>query len=294
MALTQKAAVIGHPIGHTMSPFIQRRLFQLSGIPMEYQTLDVPDLGAALPKLRELDCFNVTIPHKSAIIPFLDGMDERAELCGSVNTVKVENGRLYGSTTDGPGAAMALSVHGVPLTGEVLLLGNGGAAKAIAFEIAQRPDFRLTVVCRSGSYEKAVALAESLAALARGRGDQGFRIAVMRYEELEAEKGKKYGLLINATSVGMRPHVGVSPVSEAVAARCAAVFDVVYNPKETELLRLAAKAGAKRVGGMGMLVCQAACSHRVWYGTEFRSEDLLQLTEDAETEMKRLFGEAEA
>ena len=97
----QNAAVIGHPIGHTMSPFIHQRLFALEGIPVSYQVLDVPDLPAALPALRELDCFNITIPHKSAILPFLDGLEEKARLFGSVNTVQVKEGKLLGSTSDG-------------------------------------------------------------------------------------------------------------------------------------------------------------------------------------------------
>ena len=218
MTRTQNAAVIGHPIGHTMSPFIQRRLFELSGIPMEYRVLDVPELSAALPELRALDCFNVTIPHKSAIIPYLDGIDDRARLCGSVNTVKVVEGKLYGFTTDGPGAAVSLKIHSM---------------------------------------------------------------------ELDT---KRYDLLINTTSVGMYPKTGMSPVSEAVVSRCAAVFDAVFNPAETELLRLAEKQGIKVLGGMGMLVCQAAYSHKIWYDTEFQNNDLHQLIHAARVEMERIFG----
>lgn len=290
---TQKAAVIGHPIGHTMSPFIQKRLFELSGIPMEYRVIDVPDLEAALPELRKLDCFNVTIPHKSAIIPFLDGLCDHAQLCGSVNTVTVRDGGLYGSTSDGPGAAVALSIHGLSMDGKILLLGNGGAARAVAFMAAQRPDFDLTIVCRKQSEQKANALAGELADFARARGDRHFLICVETYEELEADcfdSAKRFDLLLNTTSVGMYPNVGKSPVSGQVVSRCKAVFDAVYNPRETELLRLAGQAGVKTVGGMGMLVCQAAYSHHIWYGTEFRNEELLQLIEDASAEMERIFG----
>lgn len=297
MKKKQKAAVIGHPIGHTMSPFIQKRLFALSGTPMEYQVLDVPDLAAAMETLRGLDCFNVTIPHKTDIIPFLDGLCDHARLCGSVNTVTVRDGKLYGNTSDGPGAAVALSIHGLSMEGKILLLGNGGAARAIAFMAAQYPDFNLTLVHRDGSYEKAMELAGDLAAFARDRGDRHFLITVQSYAELEAEaRGglKQYDLLINATSVGMYPNIGVSPVSEAVVSRCGAVFDAVYNPEKTELLRLAEEAGVKTVGGMGMLVCQAAYSHHIWFGTEFRNEDLLQLIKDANAEMKRIFGEGNA
>ena len=290
MSKIQRAAVIGHPIGHTMSPFIQKRLFALSNIPMEYQVLDVPDLEASMDKLRALDCFNITIPHKRTVIPFLSGISERAKLCGSVNTVTVRDGKLYGDTSDGPGAAVALSIHGESVKGKkILLLGNGGAARAISFVIAEHPDFHLTIVHRDGSCNKAAALAQSLADYARARGDRAFLITTQTYQELEANESP-YDLLINATSVGMYPNVGESPVSKQVVNRCSAVFDAVYNPKETELLRLAKECGVKTIGGMGMLVCQAAYSHHIWFGTEFQNEDLLRLIEDANLEMERIFG----
>lgn len=292
---TQHAAVIGHPIGHTMSPFIQKRLFQLSGIPMEYQVLDLPDLAAGLPRLRELDCFNVTIPYKQAILPFLDAVDPQAARFGSVNTVKVEGGRLTGYTTDGAGCRKALENHGLDFSGRVLLLGNGGAARALAFEIAQcRRDPDLTIACRAASQPKAVALAQEVAGFLRERGDRGFRIEVQTYEELEGLCGcgvpkPEYDLLLNATSVGMYPHAGQSPVTGAVAARCHAVFDAVYNPAQTELLRLAGEAGAVTVGGMEMLVYQAVAAHEAWYGTAFHPQDIRQLCRDAQAELARAF-----
>lgn len=288
---TQKAAVIGHPIGHTMSPFIQERLFELSNIPMEYQALDVPDLAAALPQLRKLDCFNITIPHKSGIIPYLDGICDSAKLCGSVNTVKVVDGKLYGYTTDGAGAAVSLSINGLDFRRRVLLLGNGGAARAIAFQAAiQQPDFDITIAHREGSYERAMKLAEELADYARGRGDKNFHITVMSYRELEDEPDTKYGLLVNTTSVGMYPNADACPVSERVIGRCGAVFDAVFNPAETQLLKKAGELGIKTVPGMGMLVCQASYSHKIWYDTEFRNEDILQLIEDAQAELARRSG----
>lgn len=286
---TQKAAVIGHPIGHTMSPFIQERLFRLSGIPMEYQVLDVPDLEEALPYLRTLDCFNITIPHKSAIIPFLDGMCEQAALCGSVNTVRVRDGKLYGSTTDGAGAAVSLHINGMGFDRETVILGNGGAAKAVAFQAAVRPGFRITLVHREGSCEKAAALANSLAESARSRGDKDFRVTVMSYQELENEGPVGHDLLVNTTSVGMHPNADACPVSSQVISRFKAVFDAVYNPNVTLLLQRARELGIKTVGGMGMLVCQAAYSHKVWYGTEFDPGDLRQLIQEAQEELARRF-----
>ncbi len=289
----QRAAVIGHPIGHTMSPFIHQRLFALSHIPMEYQVLDVPDLAAAMPVLRQLDCFNITIPHKRAIIPYLEGIDEPAALCGSVNTVAVREGRLYGSTTDGPGAAVALAVQGLDFRRDVVILGNGGAARAIAFQAAlQRENFHITLVHRAGSYEKALALASELGEFARSRGDKDFLITVQSYGELEQDVTGQYGLLVNTTSVGMYPHADESPVSKAVVARSKAVFDAVFNPSKTKLLAYGESLGVQTVEGMGMLVCQAAYSHKIWYNTEFENGDLLQLIHDAKAEMARKFGGA--
>lgn len=285
----QHAAVIGHPIGHTMSPFIHRRLFALEGVPVSYQVLDVPDLPAALPALRELDCFNITIPHKGAILPFLDRVDEKARLFGSVNTVQVEAGRMTGYTTDGPGCRKALENHGLSLSGELLLLGNGGAARAIAFEAAeQRAGARLTIACREQSLPKARALCGELASYARSLGDGAFSARALSYPQLEAE-GSRYSLLLNATSVGMLPRPGESPVPAGVVRRCAVVFDAVYNPARTRLLRLAEEAGVPTVGGMEMLVYQAVAAHELWFGASFRPEDVAALCRDAQAELARLF-----
>lgn len=291
----QHIAVIGHPIGHTMSPFIQKRLFELSKIPMEYQVLDIPDLEAAMPKLLSLDAFNITIPHKSAILSHLAGLSEQARLCGSVNTVTVKDGKLYGATSDGAGALLALSLHDEAVQNRrILLLGNGGAAKALAFAVAAFPDFHITIAHRAGSCEKAAQLAQALLAYAAEREDTDSTVTLLTYDELErqAKNGQtQFDLLMNATSVGMYPNVGKSPVSESVVASCSAVFDAVYNPQGTELLKLARQSGVKAIGGMGMLVCQAAYSHKIWYKTDFQKEDLLTLINDANTEMKRIFGE---
>ena len=175
----------------------------------------------------------------------------------------------------------------------MLLLGNGGAARALAFEAAARQrDLDLTIACRESSQPKAVALAQEVAAYLRRRGDRGFRLEVDTYEELEAFcrwEGRSFDLLLNATSVGMHPQAGESPISAKVGARCRAVFDAVYNPAQTQLLRLAGEAGALAIGGMEMLVYQAVAAHEIWYGTRFRPEDIDALCQDAGAELARLF-----
>lgn len=283
----QRAAVIGHPIGHTMSPFIHERLFRLQGIQADYSVLDIADLPTAIGKLRKLDVFNITIPHKNAILPFLDWAEEKAKAFGSVNTVQNRDGRLCGFTTDGAGCRLALEKAGRALSGRLLLLGNGGAARALAFEaVSGRELSALTIACRDASREKAEALLKEVMRYGKAAGTA---FCVKSYEELEQGK-EQYDLLLNATSVGMYPRMENSPVSGNVVQCCRAVFDAVYNPEETALLSLAKQAGIPFVGGMEMLVYQAVAAHELWYGAEFRPEDLETLCEDAKTERERLFG----
>lgn len=277
-------AVIGHPIGHTMSPFIHQRLFALSGENAEYLVFDLPDAGAqeAQETLRALDGYNITIPHKQAIIPYLSTLDEKALLFGSVNTVKNENGLAAGYTTDGAGFLRAVGAAGETLKGKNLLLGSGGAARVLAFETVLAGG-SLTIAVRDQSLAKAQKLAEELVSHVPGA-----EVAFCSFSELEQGK-KTYSLLINATSVGMYPRENASPVSENVVKRCGAVFDAVYNPDKTLLLQYAEQNGVKSIGGMAMLVGQAAAAHQIWSGAEYRPEDLAALSRDAVKEMERLF-----
>ena len=285
----RRFAVIGHPIGHTMSPFIHDRLFSLTGYKPEYSVLDVPSLTQALPALRTLDGFNITIPHKSRqSFPCSTAIDEKASFSDPATTVRVEDGKMTGYTTDGVGCKKALARYGLDFNGELLLLGRGGAARAIAFEAVLTADApHLDIVCRESSLEKAQALSDELAELCRTRSKTGvFR--VLSYDEL-AKETEHYDLVLNTTSLGMYPKTGVSAVGEDVLSRCKAAFDAVYNPGKTKFLKLAASCGLKTVGGMGMLVCQAVAAHELWYGASFKDSDIEQLICDAEAETARLF-----
>ena len=280
-------AVTGHPIAHTMSPFIHSRLFSLNGRDASYMVLDIApeELKASMPRLRELDGFNITIPHKQAIIPLLDALDEKAAFFHSVNTVKNENGRLTGYTTDGAGFTKALAGAGVKLAGRIAVLGAGGASRVMAFEAleaAAEPD--ITIAARAHSQPAAKALCEELAGVLEKQGRKG-RLSVSTLDGLNGE----FDLLVNGTPVGMYPHVDASPVSKEILRHCAAVFDAVYNPNETMLLRLAREYGAKAVGGMRMLVGQAAAAQEIWYGASFREADVDALCRDAVEEMGRTF-----
>lgn len=285
----RRFAVIGHPIGHTMSPFIHARLFALSGLDVAYDALDIPDLSSVPERLRGYDGLNVTIPHKTAILPYLDRLDGRARLFGSVNTVKNEDGLLTGYTTDGAGFRAALMGADIPLQGKILLLGRGGAARAIAFEAALGSEkLEMDIVCREASMQSARALVRELQKLSPAG-----RFRALSYDALLAED-KRYGLAVNSTSVGMYPDAGRSVVGEEVLCRVDAVFDAVYNPVETEFLAVAKRLGKKAVGGMEMLVGQAAAAHAVWYGGSFGRADIEGIVREAEEETARRFSGAKA
>ncbi len=285
---TQRAAVIGHPIRHTMSPFIHQKLFQLSGIPMEYQVLDIENLSEEIRQLKKLDVFNVTIPYKEKIIPYLDELDDKAKLFGSVNTVQVKDGKMKGYITDGTGCLQAIESAGVNLNQRILILGNGGTARAVAFEIAYNySDFDITLAHRNGSAEKAKKIADEIFSFTKNQERNGGTITCLSYKELP-ENGE-YEVLINATNVGMYPNTEDSPVDSSVLRNCRAVFDAVFNPEETLLLKTAKQMGIPIIKGIGMLVRQAAAAHACWYQTTFTKRDIEQLCEDATKEMNRIF-----
>lgn len=284
---TEQFAVIGHPIAHTMSPFIHSRLFSLNNRTTSYVVMDIPPdkLASSLPQLRKLDGFNITIPHKQAIIPHLDALDEKAAFFHSVNTVKNENGRLTGYTTDGAGFTRALAGAGVPLRGRIAILGAGGVSRVMAFEaLAASPNPDITIAARPSSFPAAQALCGELEEVLRRECRKGCVAAA----ELDTLSGD-FDLLVNGTPAGMYPHTDHCPVSADVIARCAAVFDAVYNPDETLLLKQAKSNGAKAVGGMAMLVGQAAAAQEIWYGAQFRAADIDALCRDAVAEMEQIF-----
>ena len=265
----QKYSVIGCPIGHTMSPFIHEKLFTLSGLFAQYSVKEISpeNLGHEMPSLCELDGFNITIPHKVAVMQYLNALDDSAALCGAVNTVKCEGGRTCGYNTDMFGFEKAAS--GLAPGGTSIIAGCGGAARAIAVSCLKAGGEVIFAV-REGSLEKGVALSINLAGV-------GGTITVCA----DSAPPKECDLLINTTPVGMFPNVGEIPLSQEWVMGAKAVFDAVYNPGDTALLKLAQSLGKPFAGGMEMLVWQAAKAHEIWYGAQFEEGDIKKITEDA-------------
>ena len=275
----KKFAVIGHPIGHTMSPFIHNRLFELSGIEAEYTKLEIdPENLADEYKnvLSKLDGYNITIPHKQNIIPLIDEIDEKAKMYGSVNTVANIDGVAKGYTTDPDGFLKALDAAGIVLDGRVVILGCGGVARTMAYEVVLK-GLPLLFAVRKEDVEIAKSLCKEIENTVKGA-----KVRFCLIEELSGD----IDVLVNATPLGMFPKVDVQPVSDFVIDRCASVFDAVYNPLETVLIKKALANGAKAVGGMSMLVWQAVVAHEKWDGSVYDKDDIAKLCIDSAEELK--------
>jgi len=258
---TRVCAIIGDPVEHSLSPVMHNAAFKELGLNLVYVTFNVTRNGLkdAISGAKSLGLLglNVTMPHKNAVMSYLDETDSAAKAIGAVNTILNEQGNLIGFNTDGKGAMIALQENGVS-TGEkkMLLLGAGGAAKAIAFQAAQEVE-ELVVLNRTS--EKA----EKLAELLRKRFGNKAKGGTLSAEALKKEL-KTTDILVNATSVGMNPDVNVSPVPSDLLRRDLCVMDIVYNPLETKLLADAKAAGAKVASGLEMLLYQGAVAFEIW------------------------------
>ncbi len=273
---TKLYAVIGYPIEHSLSPIMQNAAFQHLNLNSVYLAFRVrpQDLKAAVAGIRSLGIlgFNVTIPHKVSVMKCLDEVDRQAAEIGAVNTVVNKGGALIGYNTDGAGALSALSKEGVELKGrKVVLLGAGGAARALAFAVAPLAG---SLVILNRTEPKARDLAADLKKFSAVRGDK-LSEATLRSELADAD------ILVNSTSVGMYPNVDATPVEKKFLRREMAVFDIVYNPLETRLLRDAGAVGARVVGGVKMLVHQGALAFELWTGEKPPVEEMCAAVENA-------------
>lgn len=270
---TRVYALIGDPIEHSLSPLMQNLAFRLLGLDGVYLAFHVKSqqLEWAIKGLRALGVsgFNVTVPHKVAVIPFLDEIDPSASDVGAVNTVTNKGDWLIGHNTDGPGVLTALSDEGVALKDKkVVILGAGGAARAIAFAIAHTAG-SLVIMNRTASK------AEELSSDLMTRYKKPIEVRKLSHNTLSEELADAE-VLINATSVGMSPRAQESLVDRRLIRPKMTVFDIVYNPLETKLMKEAKAAGAKTIGGAKMLVYQGALSFETWTGIKAPVHEMLK------------------
>ncbi|MBN1244667.1 shikimate dehydrogenase [Candidatus Bathyarchaeota archaeon] len=260
---TRVCGVIGDPIEHTLSPPIQNAAFSHLKLDFVFLAFHVKaaDLENAIRGMRGLGIhgLNVTMPHKSTVISYLDKVDSAVKFLGSANTILNRDGKLSGFSTDGVGALKALRENGAELAEKkVLLLGAGGAAKAIAFSFAQEAG-SLCILNRVP--EKAAVLADALNRMF------GKKIVGGALSPSAVQKNlRDADILVNATSVGMHPTVNQSLVAPQWLKPNLVVMDIVYNPVETKLAKDAKTAGAKVISGVEMLIYQGAASFEIWTG----------------------------
>jgi shikimate dehydrogenase len=232
-------ALIGYPLGHSLSASYFGEKFAREGIAADYTPLAIESVEEVLPYCEELEGFNVTIPHKQAIIPLLAAISDEAAEIGAVNCVKVTPDGLIGYNTDVEG--IRKSLEGVELQGtKALILGTGGASKAVQY-----------VLRKGGAEVKVVSRTQSAADLT--------------YEDLSEEIIGEHLLIVNTTPLGMYPNIDSAPALpySAISPKHT-LFDCVYNPRQTRFLQLGAERGACTIDGMRMFIAQAEASWRIW------------------------------
>lgn len=269
--MTQAVGVIGFPVQHSISPAFQQAALDYLGLDIVYERWETPPeaLAERIASLREPRYLggNVTVPHKEAVMPLLDDLDSSARAVGAVNTIVKREGRLIGFNTDVAGLHAALSQEGVDVAqGSAVVLGAGGAARAAVYLLLREGNRRVCVGNRTAS--RARALVDDLRRWAKPGSTQ--IIAASYDESAFFEAVRMCDLLLNCTSVGMKGTGSEeqTPLAVDLIPKTAFVYDLVYTPAETTLVREARRRGIRAANGLGMLVNQGAEAFRLWTGQE--------------------------
>ena len=271
---TRLAAVVANPIKHSISPFIHNQAFEATetnGVYLAWE-VEATDLAETVANIRRYQMYgiNLSMPYKEQVIPYLDQLSEEACLIGAVNTVVNREGTLIGYNTDGKG--FFKSLPSFKISGEkMVLLGAGGAAKAILAQAILDGVSQISVFVRLSSMEKTRPYLEKL------QNATGFRVDLFALEDVQylQDSITQADLLVNATSVGMD---GVSlPIpASVVLPEKLLVADVIYQPFETPFLKWARSQGNQSINGLGMLLYQAAEAFELWTGKEMPTEEIWQ------------------
>jgi len=267
LAEVKLTGLFGYPVEHSFSPAMHNSAFKEIGLNYMYLPFAVnpENVEEAVQAIKALNLrgVNVTIPHKQAVIPYLDELSEEAELIGAVNTIENRAGRLIGYNTDGRGFIRSLQEEGdfEAKDKKALIIGAGGASRAVAFQLALEEIDEIYISDLNQD------LAQVLVDDVNDKIDS-VKIVVIDSNKVD-EVVAKVDLVVNATPVGMYPKVDAKPVVSAKALhKDLLVYDLVYNPVETVLLKAAKEAGDKAVSGLGMLLYQGAIAFEIWTGTD--------------------------
>ena len=259
---TKLCGVIGNPVEHSLSPAIHNAGFEKLGLNFVYLAFRVENLQSAIQGIRALGNlrgFSVTIPHKVAVIPHLDEVEPTAQQIGSVNTIVVEGGKLKGYNTDATGAVRALRDAAVQMKGQhVVMLGSGGAARAIAFGLATDTDIAALTILGIEDPERR-GLVQDLKTRTKLRVDDAHLTKDTLREALVTGH-----ILLHCTPLGMHPNTQDTCVPAEFLHPKLTVMDIVYNPRETRLLREAKEAGCRTIPGLEMFLNQAVAQFELW------------------------------
>lgn len=278
----KKYTLIGHPLGHSMSPFIHDRLFKLKGREVSYSLTDISpeDLNSKKEYLKsEFVGYNITIPHKVAVIPFIDKMDTSALRYNSVNCVANTQEGSIGYNTDCYGFLNSLKINDISLDGKVLLLGCGGVGRMMAIESLLH-GATLTIAIIEEARDMCNTLLTEL-----NEKFPNVKVEVVLMSEITGS----FDLVINSTPVGMFPKVDNCPLSDETISKCGAVFDAIYNPTETKLVQKFKAQGKKAVGGMAMLVLQAVKAHELWDNDTYSNDEINEIIKQSNEKVEKDF-----
>jgi len=258
---TKIFCVIGHPIEHSMSPIMWNPALQELGLDYVYLAFDVhpKNLEKAISGIRSLDIrgINVTLPHKETVIKYLDEIDPIALKIGAINTIKNDEGTLKARNTDASGAKKALLDAGCNISGKnIVFLGAGGVARSLAYIMAEESNH---IILTDLIEERAITVANEI----KDKMKANIEGKICNKDNVN-ESLKKADILINATPIGMYPRVEDTPITKDMLNADLFVFDVVYNPLETRLMKEAAEIGCQTLGGLDMLVNQGILAFEWW------------------------------
>ena len=281
--MSRKYAVLGETLKHTMSPPIHARLFDLKNREFEYEILEIKpeDLSKNTDYLNSLNGYNITIPHKISIMDYCDKLDKSALRYNSVNCIDNKNGIHTGYNTDCDGFLRTVKAMGIDFSKKVLLIGCGGVGRMMAIEAALA-GAELYIAVLESDMPLATQVKKEILEM---KADAKVNIIL----NTEIDASLNYALLMNACPVGMYPKVEGCPVSDEVIASCEAVFDVIYNPRETTLMKKAKALGKQAVGGMAMLVWQAVSAHEIWDGDHYTDEEVQKIIDEMEEKVETDF-----
>ena len=272
---TRLAAVVANPIKHSISPFIHNSAFEATntnGVYLAWE-VDEAELAETVANIRRYQMYgiNLSMPYKEQVIPYLDQLSEEACLIGAVNTVVNREGTLIGYNTDGKGFFKSLPSFKISRK-RMVLLGAGGAAKAILAQAILDGVSQISVFVRSSSMEKTRPYLEKI------QNATGFRVDLFALEDVQdlQDSITQADLLVNATSVGMDGSSQPIPTSIVLPEKLL-VADVIYQPFETPFLKWAKEQGNQSINGLGMLLYQAAEAFELWTGKEMPTDQIWEL-----------------